>query len=91
MQEQDIKSLNPIECPHCGRPIIVELITKAPELTGVYTPEMLQAAKQDALARVAALGLPDELTKSTIDWINTPDVIFGPADVDEIIKNIQKQ
>ena len=90
MNQNDIKSLNPIECPHCNKPIIIEIVTKAPDLTGVYTPEMLNAAKQDALKRIAELNLPEEITKSTIDWVNDPNVIFGPADVDEIIKNIQQ-
>lgn len=90
MQNQDIKSLTPIECPHCQKPIVIEITTEAPKLAGTYTPAMLDAAKQEALAKIAELGLPDEFTKPTTDWINNPDTIFSPNDVPEIIKNIER-
>jgi hypothetical protein len=51
---------------------------------------MLQAAKQEALAKIAELGLPSEETETTIKWINDESTIFAPSDVDEIIKNLQK-
>lgn len=90
MDTNEIKSLNPIECPHCHQTIVVEFNTGAPKLNGVYTPKMLEAAKEEALARIDELGLPKEITKSTVDWIKDPNTIFSPSDVDEIIKNIEK-
>lgn len=90
MQDQEIKSLTPVECPHCSKPIVIEFITGAPKAAGVYTPEMLEAAKQEAISRINALGLPEEFTKATMDWIKNPDTIFSPNDIEEIIKNIQK-
>ena len=90
MENQDIKSLTPIECPHCHKPIMIEITNSAPGLTGTYTVEMLQAAKQEALAKIAELGLPSEETETTIKWINDESTIFAPSDVDEIIKNLQK-
>lgn len=90
MEESDIKSLTPIECPHCNKPIVVEFTSKAPELTGVYTPKVLEAAKAEAIAKIQELNLPGEFTKATVDWINNPDTIFGPNDVLEILKNIKK-
>jgi hypothetical protein len=90
MQEQNIKSLTPILCPHCGKDIIIEIISDAPKLTGIFTPELLQSAKNEALRKISEMDLPSEFTKATIDWINDPNTIFGPHDVEEIIKNIQK-
>ena len=90
MEKQDIKSLTPIECPHCNKPIMVEITNSAPTLTGTYTVEMLQSAKKEALAKIAELGLPSEETLSTIEWINNENTIFAPSDVDEIIKNIKE-
>lgn len=90
MQESDIKSLTPAECPHCKKPIVLEFITGAPRLNGVYTPDILNAAKQEALAKITEMGIPEEFTKPTVDWINSPDTIFGPDDVEEVLKNIQK-
>jgi hypothetical protein len=91
MEQNDIKSLNPIECPHCHKNIVVEFTTAAPKLTGTYTPEMLEAAKAEVLAKIAELNLPEEMSKSTIDWIKDPNTIFGPNDVQTIIDNIPKQ
>ena len=90
MENQDIKSLTPVECPHCHQSVMVEITNTAPALTGIYTVEMLQAAKQEALAKIAELGLPSEETETTIKWINDESTIFAPSDVDEIIKNLQK-
>lgn len=89
MENSTIKSLTPIECPYCHKPIMVEITDSAPALTGTYTVEMLQVAKQEALAKIAELGLPAEVTESTIKWINSEETIFAPSDVEEIIKNLQ--
>lgn len=90
MENNDIKSLTPLSCPHCQKPIILEFINKAPELAGTYTPEMLEMAKKDALSKIEALNLPEEFTKPTVDWINNPDNIFSPNDVDSIVNSIKK-
>lgn len=91
MQEQDIKSLIPMDCPHCHKPIAVEMITGAPKITGMYTPEMLEKAKTDALEGVRSLGLSEDIVKPTLDWINNQDTIFGPGDVEDIIKSVKEQ
>ena len=90
MENNEIKSLNPIECPHCQKVIVIEFVANAPRLTGTYTPEILEAAKQDAISKINGLNLPEELVKNTIDWIKNPDTFFGPGDVDDIIKNLPK-
>ena len=89
MENNTIKSLSPIECPHCHKSIMVEITNSAPTLTGTYTVGMLQAAKQEALAKIAELDLPEEVTESTIKWINDENTIFSPSDVADIIKNLQ--
>ena len=90
MEKQDIKSLTPCDCPHCFKPIMIETTSTAPRISGLYTPEMLQAAKQEALAKIVELGLPSEATESTVKWINEETTIFSPNDVEEIIKNLKE-
>lgn len=89
MENNHIKALIPMECPHCHQPIMIEMTNTAPDLTGAYTPEMLQSAKKDALALIEKLGLPLEETADTIKWIKDENTIFAPSDIPEIIKNIQ--
>lgn len=91
MEESEIKALTPVECPHCHKTIVVEFTTAAPKLSEVYTPEMIDAAKKDAVDQIIKLEAPEEKTKPVIEWINNTDTIFGPSDVQEIIKNIQNQ
>lgn len=90
MENNDIKALTPSECPHCGGSIIIESTVTAPKVTGIYTLDMIKAAKTDALKRISDLHSLESVTKSAIDWINDPETIFSPNDVDEIIKNIPK-
>lgn len=91
MEDNDIKSLTPIECPQCHNTLIVEFVTAAPKVMGTYTAEMIEKAKKDALAKIELLEAPDELKKPIVEWINNPETIFSPNDLDEIIKNIKKQ
>jgi hypothetical protein len=70
---------------------VVEFVTGAPKLSQVFTPEMIESAKKDALALIKELKAPAEITKPVVEWINNEDTIFSPNDVDEIIKNIQSQ
>ena len=91
MQDSEIKSLIPMECPHCGKTIVIEFITGTPKLTGGYTPSMIEDAKKKALQGIDALELSEEIKKPVVDWINNNDTIFGPNDVEDIIANLIKQ
>jgi len=91
MNESDIKALTPTRCPACGEQLIVEIITTAPGLSGVYTVSIIEGAKQEAIRRISELKIPEEFTKPVIDWINSSETMFGPNDIDEIIKNIKNE
>jgi hypothetical protein len=91
MKSNQIKSLNPAECPYCHKEFIVEFTATAPQLSGLHTPENIDAAKREALRQIDALSAPEEIAKPIIEWIRDPETIFSPNDIDEIIKNVQKQ
>lgn len=87
----DIKALIPATCPHCNETIVVEFISSAPKLIGVITVAMIEDAKSETVKRIQELNVLDEVSAPVIQWINSPDTIFGPNDIDTIVKNIQKQ
>lgn len=89
MESQEIKSLVPVLCPHCSKQIVVAFKMSAPQLTSVLTVDMIEKAKGEVIARIGALPLSMEQKQPALDWINNPETIFGPDDIDEIIKNIQ--
>ena len=61
MNEQDIKALTPTMCPHCGEQLIVEFMTSAPRLTGIYTVEMIESAKESAIKKIEELQVPEDV------------------------------
>lgn len=91
MKDNEIKSLTPSSCPHCGKPIVVELTAGAPTLSSILTIETIEAAKNEAQKQVEALNLSEEKKKPVLDWIKNPETIFGPNDVGEIIKSLKEE
>jgi hypothetical protein len=89
MNDQEIKALIPVTCPHCSKPLVVEFITSAPRLEAVMTSEMIEQAKAEAVVRINALHLPEETSLPIISWINNPETIFSPDDVNDIVKQAQ--
>lgn len=90
METQEIKSLVPTQCPHCQKSIIVAFKMSAPQLTGILTDEIVGAAKIEATQRINELDVPQEQKDQALGWVNSPDIIFGPDDIDELILNIKQ-
>lgn len=89
MESQEIKSLVPVTCPHCSQAIVVAFKLAAPQLTNILTVDMIERAKGEAVAKIGALPIGMDEKQPILDWINNPETIFAPEDVQEIIKNIQ--
>lgn len=90
METQEIKSLVPASCPFCQKPIIAAFKMSAPQLTGILTAEIVGSAKIEAVRRVGELDVPQEQKDQALGWINSPDVLFGPEDIEELISNIKQ-
>jgi len=91
MKENEIKALTPTTCPHCKEQIIVEFVAPAPIFSGIYTVEEMEKAKEEVIRKVRDLKSSNEFTESIIKWIQSPDIIFGPNDIEQIIKNIEEK
>ena len=64
---------------------------EAPTLTGILTIDMIEEAKGEVVAKIGEIAMSMDDKQPILDWVNSPDTMFGPADVDEIINNIKKQ
>jgi len=86
-----IKSIIPIECPHCNKSILVGLETTPPLLNGVHSEEETAKAKSDAIELISALTIPEEIKESTLEWLKQKTTMIMPADVESLVNEIQKQ
>ena len=91
MDNTEIKALIPTSCPSCKTQLIVQFKVTAPSLSGVFTAQMIEEAKQEAIKRINDLGVTEEISTPVIEWINDPDTIFTPDDIDEILKGIDHE
>jgi len=88
MENKDIKTIIPTECPHCHQTIFVEMITQPTRINPIYTLNDVTMAKNDVRERIKSLSRDDDKKASAIDWVNSEETIFGPSEVDEIIKTL---
>lgn len=91
MNNETIKTIVPVECPHCHNTVIVEFSTTSPQVGSVYGVESIAEAKRDLKERVMALSIADDKKEQTLRWIDDEETIFGPSEVEEIIKNLLSQ
>jgi len=85
-----IKSIVTNTCPHCGKEIYIESQMTPPVINSVYTAEAVAKAKQDCIERIGTLAIDDEKKAVVIKWLNDPETIFGPNEVESIILSLLK-
>jgi hypothetical protein len=91
MQEDNIiKSITTHSCPHCGGEIFIESLMTPPSVNSVFTTKEVEEAKADCLHRVETLAIEEERKNSVIKWLEDPNTIFGPNEVENIILSLLK-
>ena len=85
-----IKSIINHNCPYCGKEIFIESQMTPPTIASLFTQEAVDAAKKDCLARVDTLAIPDEKKLAVKRWLENPDTVFGPPEVESIILSLLK-
>lgn len=83
-----IKSIVILPCPHCKADIYIESQMTPPTVNSLFSDADLAEAKKDCLARIDTLSLDDERKQSVVKWINDPETIFGPSEVENIILSL---
>ena len=85
-----IKSITTHTCPHCGEDIFVESQMTPPVVNSLFTVTDIEVAKKDCLARVETLAISDDKKEDVIKWLNDPNTVFGPTEVESIILSLLK-
>lgn len=84
----NIKTIVPIQCPHCDGSIFVEFTNRSPELTDTFTVEDIKKAKEDARLRIEYLSIDPEKKEQVLKWIGDEETVFGPGEVNEIVSSL---
>jgi len=85
-----IKSITTHVCPHCNKDIFIESQMTPPIVSSLFTPEDVEVAKKDCIQRVSILSIDEEKKTGVIKWLNNPDTVFGPSEVENIIASLLK-
>lgn len=89
---EKVKSLNVSKCPHCQGEILIEFNVTPPEVVGVITEADVVTAKNQVMEAIRnTKGISEEDKEKAFSWIMNEDTVFGPGEVDQIIKDIQEQ
>lgn len=83
-----IKSIITHTCPHCHEEIYIESSMTPPAVSSLFTKEEVNEAKRDCLDRIVTLSISDEKKEAVTKWINNPETIFGPDEVESIILSL---
>ena len=85
-----IKSITVHICPKCKEEIFIESQMIPSSVNALFTKEDVEIAKKDCLARIETLAIDDEKKGAVIKWLNDPETVFGPAEVENIILSLLK-
>lgn len=88
--ENLIKTIEPINCPNCKKIIVVEFLSRPTVIGSVYRQEDILTAKGDVLLKIQDLHIPEEKKDDITMWVNNPETVFGPSEVQAIIDNAKK-
>ena len=88
MTQNNIKTILPLECPHCKGAIFMEFTSRSPELTASFTIEDIKKAKEDARLRIERLKIDDSKKEEALAWVGDEATVFGPGEVDEILNSL---
>jgi len=85
-----IKSITVHECPHCKKKMFVENHMVPAMVATLFTEEEAKQAKEDCKNKVEALSI-DAIKKENVKtWLDDPNTIFAPQEVDAIITSLLK-
>lgn len=85
-----IKAIVLSTCPHCKEEIYMESVMTPPNIASVFTKKDVEDAKKDCLARIETLTIDQEKKDVVIKWVNNPEIVFGPGEVENIILSLLK-
>ncbi len=93
MQESNrlIKIITPGMCPHCNKEILFSQKMVTPNIDWVLRPEDCEMAKKKVIDEVLKANIDESEKQLALNWVKSPDTLFGPDDVKNILSQIIKE
>jgi hypothetical protein len=87
--ENSIKVLLKSACPHCGKELLVEVEMPTPDVKNILTEGDILAAKEHVKKELSEnKSITTPALEQALAWLNEETTVFGPGDVDEVLKSI---
>jgi hypothetical protein len=86
-----VKIIVPGKCPHCAKEIMVSTRMVTPTVDWVLRPEDIEIAKQAVKAEVDKAEMPEEEKKMVHEWLDSPETLFGPEEVQLVVDQVLKK
>lgn len=90
MANNEIKTITPIECPHCKLDLFVEFVNKPTEVVSVFNQNSVNKAKNRARQIIEDTDIDPQAKQDILNWVNNDETIFSENEVDEIVKSLKK-
>lgn len=87
-----IKSITPVNCPHCNHALNICQSFFPPSITWVISEEEMKQNKatlKDLLKSVVFKSKKEE--DKTMSWIDSEECVFGAEDIEEMAKSIARE
>jgi len=92
MEEQKvIKIIVPSMCPHCSKEIMMAHRIFTPIIEWVLKREDLDRAKNKVKVEMEKMDISADEKGEMLKWLNDEQTLFGPAEVQGIIKQLKDQ
>lgn len=90
MEEPKIlKTITPIDCPHCKKIIFVGFRSMIPSITSIVTSKEIQEAKDEVIEKLNDIKFKDEKEKQKIiDWLNKEATLIDAGDIESILRQV---
>lgn len=86
-----IKVVLPGLCPHCGKEVLISNRMLTPVIDWVLKREDIENAKNKVKEEVKVATFQDEgERKMIIDWLEHKDTLFGPSEVETVLRQVLK-
>lgn len=79
------------KCPHCGNDILISTNFTSPAVDWVLKPEDVQVAKDKLKARLENSSISKAELGMVVEWLESPETMFGPEEVDVIFEQLTKK
>lgn len=83
-----IKSITIHKCPHCEKEMFIENHMIPSVVASLFTAEDIKKAKEDCRIRIDTLSIDDGKKENVKKWLDDPNTIFAPNEVENIIKSL---